>query len=221
MLSFDLLMRMLNISQASEADFAEIYAEDSFFGSLLQEDGHWEQAHLSVNLIAQARSHTESAFLSFGGTNLWQWPSLEDIEKELSVSAAKAINLLSAPEAKAGPATVIMIITAAAGGTLVHEACGHGLELDLVRRRSSVYKEILGTTVAAPQAQIIYDATIPDLFGSYDWDDEGVAAQKTILIENGILINYMCDQHNAWQDGRLLATVGANPWRCGPYAPHE
>lgn len=40
MLSFDLLMRMLNISQASEADFAEIYAEDSFFGSLLQEDGH-------------------------------------------------------------------------------------------------------------------------------------------------------------------------------------
>ena len=52
------------------------------------------------------------------------------------MSAAKAINLLSAPEAKAGPATVIMIITAAAGGTLVHEACGHGLELDLVRRRS-------------------------------------------------------------------------------------
>ena len=95
------------------------------------------------------------------------------------MSAAKAINLLSAPEAKAGPATVIMIITAAAGGTLVHEACGHGLELDLVRRRFSVYKEILGTTVAAPQAQIIYDATIPDLFGSYDWDDEGIYAVCT------------------------------------------
>jgi len=87
-----------------------------------------------------------------------------------------------------------VVLASQAGGTMIHEAIGHGLEADLVQNNLSVYKNKLGKQIANKNITIIDDATIAKKRGSYSFDDEGSPSQRTVLIENGILKNYMCDR---------------------------
>lgn len=97
-------------------------------------------------------------------------------------------------DAKACPAGKMKVLFAGeAGGTIVHEACGHGLEADIVDKDYSVYRDKIGQMVAKDTVTMIDDPTIPNLFGSYDFDDEGTAARRNILIKNGILKKYITD----------------------------
>jgi len=80
-----------------------------------------------------------------------------------------------------------------AGGTMVHEAVGHGLEGDLVYEHLSVYSGKIGEKVASGLITLVDDATLPCAHGSYFFDDEGTDAQRTTLIEKGILKNYITD----------------------------
>jgi len=80
---------------------------------------------------------------------------------------------------------------------MVHEAIGHGLEGDLVNTGVSVYAGKLGEQVASPLVTVIDDATIPNARGSFSFDDEGISAQRTILVENGILKGYLYDRLSA------------------------
>lgn len=84
---------------------------------------------------------------------------------------------------------------------MVHEACGHGLEADLVQKGLSVYQNKLGQKVAADGVSVIDDGTLPSRNGSYHFDDEGCPAQRTVLIENGILKAYMNDRMTAMRQG--------------------
>ncbi len=85
---------------------------------------------------------------------------------------------------------------------MVHEACGHGLEADLVQKGLSVYQNKLGQKVAADGGvSVIDDATLLSRNGSYHFDDEGCPAQRTVLIENGILKAYMNDRMTAMKQG--------------------
>jgi TldD protein len=94
-----------------------------------------------------------------------------------------------------------VVMSSEAGGTMVHEACGHGLEADLVQKGLSVYKNKLGQKVAADCVSVIDDATLADKYGSYYFDDEGSRGQRTVLIENGILKTYLYDWLSARKDG--------------------
>jgi TldD protein len=89
-----------------------------------------------------------------------------------------------------------------AGGTMVHEACGHGLEADLVQKGLSVYAGKMGEKVASPLITVIDDATLPSRYGSYAFDDEGTPGKKTVLIEEGILKSYMYDLDTALKENR-------------------
>ncbi len=73
------------------------------------------------------------------------------------------------------------------GGVIFHEACGHPLETEAIRKKSSPFVDKLGKRIAQSCLTAIDDGTIPDSWGSINVDDEGTAPQKTILIENGIL----------------------------------
>jgi TldD protein len=82
-------------------------------------------------------------------------------------------------------------------GVLLHEAVGHGLEGDFIRKGSSTFANMLGQRVAAKGVTVIDDGTLPNRRGSLNVDDEGNATERTVLIEDGILKGFMQDTQNA------------------------
>jgi TldD protein len=94
-----------------------------------------------------------------------------------------------------------VVLSSEAGGTMVHEAVGHGLEADLARRGMSIYKEKLGERIGSPLVSIADDATIPGKRGSYGIDDEGTSGQRTLLVDGGILKGFLHDRLSAMKDG--------------------
>jgi TldD protein len=121
---------------------------------------------------------------------------LENPPEKFGVDSAKqAVSKLYAKPAPAGNFPVL--IKSGWGGVLVHEAVGHGLEGDFNRKGISVYSGKLGQKVCSELVTIIDDGTVPNSRGSVAIDDEGTPTQRTVLIENGILKNYMLDKLNA------------------------
>jgi len=123
------------------------------------------------------------------------------LPEDVAQSAAdRARQMLKAKPAPSGRMPVVM--AAEAGGTMVHEACGHGMEADLVQKELSVYAGKIGEKVASDKITVIDDATMQDRYGSYSFDDEGVPSKPVTLIENGILQDYMYDRLTSSADGR-------------------
>ncbi|GBE40434.1 protease TldD [bacterium BMS3Bbin09] len=124
----------------------------------------------------------------------------ETLFDEIAVKAAqKAVAMLKAKKAPGGRMPVV--ISSEAGGTMIHEAVGHGLEADLVQQGLSVYKDRVGQRIASPMITIIDDGTIDKMRGSFRFDDEGVVSQRTVLVDKGILKGYMHDRLTARKDG--------------------
>jgi TldD protein len=120
--------------------------------------------------------------------------------EEIAIKAAqKAVAMLSARKAPGGRMPVV--ISAEAGGTMIHEAVGHGLEADLVQQGLSVYTGKIGEQIASNLITIIDDPTLPNKRGSFRFDDEGISAEKTILVDKGILKGYMYDRLTALKEG--------------------
>jgi TldD protein len=82
-------------------------------------------------------------------------------------------------------------------GILLHEAIGHGLEGDFNRKKTSAFAGLLGQRIAAPGVTVVDDGTLPDRRGSLTVDDEGTPSNRTVLIEDGVLVGYMQDRQNA------------------------
>ena len=80
---------------------------------------------------------------------------------------------------------------------MIHEAIGHGLESDLAMEGLSCYKGLLNKKVASDLICVVDDASIPNMRGTYAFDDEGTPSERTVLVENGILKNYMYDRFYA------------------------
>jgi TldD protein len=87
------------------------------------------------------------------------------------------------------------------GGILFHEACGHGLEADLVQKGSSIYQGKLGQKLASSLVTGVDESTVPNAWGSFSFDDEGWPAQRTVLFEEGVLQAYLYDRMRADRDG--------------------
>jgi TldD protein len=94
-----------------------------------------------------------------------------------------------------------VVMNSGTGGVLLHEAVGHGLEVDHVHKGASVYSGKIGERVAATIVSASDNPTRPGLWGSYDYDDEGTPSQATLLIEDGVLRGYLYDRHEAMKDG--------------------
>ncbi|MBK8576556.1 MAG: TldD/PmbA family protein [Elusimicrobia bacterium] len=116
------------------------------------------------------------------------WDGLSNADPVLLASraSARALSKLLAPPAPLGEKTVV--ISAEAGGTLIHEAVGHSLEADAVFEGSSPsFAHKVGKVVAGEKISVLDDPTRPGQRGSFVYDDEGTPAERTVLIENGIL----------------------------------
>ncbi|MGD0566210.1 MAG: TldD/PmbA family protein, partial [Candidatus Goldiibacteriota bacterium] len=121
--------------------------------------------------------------------------------KKALEAAGLAARLLDADKKLTGEMTAV--ISSSAGGTMIHEAVGHSLEADLVQKGLSQYAGKKGVKVASDIITVIDDATIPGKRGSFSFDDEGTPSQKTILIDRGVLVNYMYDRETAEKDNAL------------------
>jgi len=152
-----------------------------------------------VQVVAQEGSVTQTGYEPLGaqqGFELFDAASPEDLALK---AAARGVMMLGARKAPAGPLPVVL--SSEAGGTMVHEAIGHGLEADLVQAGTSVYKGRIGEQVASELITVMDDATIPFARGSFSFDSEGTPAQRTVLVEAGILKGYMYDRLSAMKDG--------------------
>ena len=80
---------------------------------------------------------------------------------------------------------------------MLHEAVGHGLEGDFNRKKTSAFAGLMGQQVAAKGVTVVDDGTMAARRGSLSIDDEGTPTNRTVLIEDGILVGYMQDRQNA------------------------
>lgn len=112
---------------------------------------------------------------------------------------AEAVRMARA-QLGARPAPVgeqIVVVGPSSSGVLLHEAVGHGLEADFIRKKTSLFSGRLGEKVASELCTVIDDGTIPGRRGSLNIDDEGEPTGRTVLVERGVLTGYMTDKLNA------------------------
>ncbi len=113
----------------------------------------------------------------------------ENSPEQLAKAACKqAHTMLGARECPRGEIPVVF--APGENGVLFHESCGHGMEADMVEKGSS-FAKLMGEMVASEKVTIHDNGTLPGYPGSYAFDDEGIPAQDTVLIENGRLVGYI------------------------------
>ena len=101
-------------------------------------------------------------------------------------------------ESKPAPAGEMKVVLGPGWpGIILHEAVGHGLEGDFNRKKTSAFHNLVGQKIAHENITVVDDGTISSRRGSLTIDDEGTPTSKNILIENGILKNFMQDRMNA------------------------
>jgi TldD protein len=166
-------------------------------------------------MSAEERIYTLALIQPIGGFIGFELFEENSFEKIAHETAQKTVMMLSARQAPGGRMPVV--ISSDAGGTMIHEAVGHGLEADLAQEGLSVYSNELGKQVASPLITVIDDSTLPHKRGSFSFDDEGVLSQKTILVENGILKEYMYDRLTAMKDNKVSTGNGRREsYECRP-----
>ncbi|MGA0878011.1 MAG: TldD/PmbA family protein, partial [Ilumatobacteraceae bacterium] len=161
---------------------------------------------LRVSAVANGDTGMQTGFDSVGhtmGFELFDTVKVEDIAR---TAAQRALTKLKARPAPSGSMPVV--IKAGSGGVLFHEACGHGLEADLVSKGASVYKGKVGELVASPLVTLVDDGTMTHEWGAIAIDDEGHPTQYNVLIENGVLTDYMWDYLRSRNEGRAPSGNG-------------
>lgn len=139
----------------------------------------------------------------------------QDLESQSIKTANTAIEKLYAVDFKGGELPVV--IAPGFGAVIFHEACGHGLEATRVAPKISVFSNDLGKEIATQKVTLIDDGTIPNAWGSNLIDDEGNPTQKNILIENGILKNFLVDKLHSKE--MKLSANGCGRRESYQYAP--
>ena len=148
-----------------------------------------------VLVTAKQGEVLESGYKAKAGTEGFEMLSEEAVLETTRTAARLAVQNVAAEPAPAGTYTVVL--ASDAGGTLIHESVGHGLEADLNLKGMSVYSGRLGQKVASELITVLDDGTDPGKRGTAAMDDEGTQTHRTVLIENGILRTYLSDKKHA------------------------
>ncbi len=148
-----------------------------------------------VQAVASDGKENQTGFEAPGAMTGFELFDLRvDPEEIAKTSADMAVLMLHAPVCPAGQMPVV--IDNGFGGVIFHEACGHSLEATAVATGASEFSGKLGQKIASDCVTAVDDGTIPNEWGSENIDDEGTPTTKLVLIENGVLKNYMIDRLN-------------------------
>jgi len=198
----------VSVSLAGGVDTILVAASDGTFAADIR-----PLVRMNVSVIVESKGRRERGSAGGGRRLDYRYFQKNDLACEYAREAVRqALVNLEAVAAPAGNMTVVL----ASGwpGVLLHEAVGHGLEGDFNRRGSSAFSGRIGEMVASPLCTVVDDGTLLERRGSLTVDDEGVPTEKTILIENGKLVGYMQDKHNA----RLMGSRSTGNGRRESYA---
>jgi TldD protein len=151
---------------------------------------------LNISVVAGDGDRQESGSYGFGGREGFQRFVAPDAwQGAVDEAVRQALINLDAVPAPAGEMDVVL--GSGWPGVMLHEAVGHGLEGDFNRKRTSAFAGLMGQQVAAKGVTVVDDGTMQARRGSLSIDDEGTPNNRTVLIEDGILVGYMQDRQNA------------------------
>lgn len=191
-LAFSRDKRIIKVSASIAAEYDAILIVNKF--SDMKSDIR-PLVRLSLSIIIEDKNRREIG--TAGGGGRYSIDCFTDDALNLYIDEAyhQAVTNLEAIPSPAG----LMPVVLGPGwpGILLHEAIGHGLEGDFNRKGTSAFSKLMGKQVAHSDITIVDDGTIQDRRGSLNIDDEGNPTQRTVLIENGILKNYLQDTLNA------------------------
>jgi TldD protein len=202
--------RIIQVSVSLAAEFETIL--------VMASDGHLAAdvrplVRLNVSVVAEQNGRREHGYAGGGGR--FDYLTLCANNQALAYAeeaVRQALVNLEAVDAPAG--TMPVVLGPGWPGVLLHEAVGHGLEGDFNRKGSSLYSGRMGQQVSSTLCTIVDDGTLPNRRGSLNVDDEGTPTRCNVLIENGILRNYMQDKKNA----RLMGGESTGNGRRESYA---
>jgi TldD protein len=151
---------------------------------------------INVAVVAGAGDRQEAGSYGYGGREAYQRFIEADAWRHAVDEAVRqaTLNLSSVP-APAGEMDVVL--GPGWPGVMLHEAVGHGLEGDFNRKKTSAFAGLMGQRVAAKGVTVVDDGTLQNRRGSLSIDDEGTPTNRTVLIEDGVLVGYMQDRQNA------------------------
>jgi len=181
-----------------------LYRDYNQILSIANSEGIWVRDErigtlFSVQVVSVEGDIIQTGYEPVGGRVGFELFNQHPPEEVAQVAAQRALLMLRARKAPSGRMTVVL--SSQAGGTMIHEAIGHGLEADLAQEGLSVYSKKIGQTVASPLITVVDDPTLPQKRGSYAFDDEGTPSRRTLLVEKGILKGYLYDRLTAFKDG--------------------
>ena len=184
--------RVIKVSASLAAQY-EVVLIQNYYGQLIEDVR--PLIRLSVSVISELDGKREQGSAGGGGRYLLNYFTDEILEDYAKKAVKQSLVNLDAKPAPAGSMTVVL--GSGWPGILLHEAIGHGLEGDFNRKGTSAFSNMMGKQVAAKGITVVDDGTIENRRGSLNVDDEGNKTQKTVLIEDGILVGYLQDTLNA------------------------
>ena len=164
------------------------------------------RTRFNVSCVANGDTGMQTGSESLARTEGYEIFERHRVEDIAEVAAARALAKLSARPAPSGE--VPIVLAGGSGGILFHEACGHGLEADHILKDASVYRGQVGEMVASPLVTLVDDGTVLGEWGNFAVDDEGCLPARNVLIENGVLTDYMWDWLRARKEGRKSSGNG-------------
>ena len=168
---------------------------------------------INVQVTVEKDGRRENGFAGAGGrAGFDAWITPEKWQEQAEEALRQAMVNLDAVPCPAGEMDVVL--GPGWNGVLLHEAVGHGLEGDFNRKGTSAFSGRIGERVAARGVTVFDDGALPGRRGSLTVDDEGTPTERTILIEDGVLIGYMHDRMSA----RLMGMAATGNGRRQSYA---
>ena len=164
------------------------------------------RTRLAVSVVAAGDTGRQTGFESVAATTGLELFDGTDVSEVAAAAARRALAKLAARPAPSGSLPVVL--ASGSGGILFHEACGHGLEADHILKDTSVYAGRVGEQVASPLVTLVDDGSVGGEWGAFTVDDEGQPAGRTVLIERGVLVDYMWDGVRARKERRRSSGNG-------------
>jgi len=172
-------------------------------------------ARITLTVTANSGGEVQSGYSNIAAREDFNWYTEDRLTTMVREAVDRTMILFDARRPPAGEMPVIL--ASGASGILLHEAIGHGMEADFNRKGTSIYSDMIGKKVAEPFVTVVDQATIPRERGALNYDDEGNAAGRTVMVENGILKSYLHDQISARQ--YELDPTGSGRRQSYQYAP--